>query len=129
MNTDTSNINHRSSRDAVSIDELFSAARSHAIEASKLDDDNFTKIVINSLPENLKRSRSRKYYPDLVGLLVGLIAALLVIDPSQIFNTLLGLFPDSISISLTNMLIASFGFSCLAALAWWSVESNQAQTW
>ncbi|MFT4630489.1 MAG: hypothetical protein ACI9WC_001925 [Arenicella sp.] len=107
------------------LDQLFASARSDSAYDLGLDDDNFTKLVINSLPAKPSRARAKRYYPDLIGLMLGLMATLLVVNPTQIINSALSLLPSTISISLTSMLMASLAFSCLAYIAWWSVERSR----
>ncbi|MFT7525017.1 MAG: hypothetical protein ACI9LY_000149 [Arenicella sp.] len=116
----------RSGSDSL-LDQLFASARSDSTHDLGLDDDNFTKLVINSLPAKPSRTRAKRYYPDLIGLVLGLVATLLVINPTQIINSALSLLPSNISISLTSMLMASLAFSCLAYIAWWSVERSQSR--
>lgn len=128
MTTNTINNSslNRSGMDSL-LDRLFASARSQSAQDLGLDDDNFTKSVINGLPANPSRAQAKRYYPDLIGLLLGLMATFLVIEPTQIINGALSLVPSNISISLTSMLMASLAFSCLACFAWWSVERSQAQ--
>ena len=109
------------------LDQLFASGRSVGNRDLGLDDDNFTKLVVNRLPAKTSRARAKRYYPDLIGLVLGLVATLLVIDPTQIVNSALSLLPSNISISLTSMLMASLAFSCLAYIAWWSVERSQSR--
>lgn len=110
------------------LDQLFASARSESRQDLPLDDDNFTKSVINRLPANPSRARAKRYYPDLIGLILGIVATLLVIEPAQLFDSLLSILPSNISISLSSILMASFGFSCLACMAWWSVERSQSRS-
>ncbi|MFT5135563.1 MAG: hypothetical protein ACI9XU_000673 [Arenicella sp.] len=126
MTTNTFNnpIMNSSGSDSL-LDQLFVSARSDSAHDLGLDDDNFTKLVINSLPAKPSRTRAKRYYPDLIGLMLGLVATLLVINPTQIINSALSLLPSTISISLTSMLTASLAFSCLAYIAWWSVERSR----
>ena len=128
MTTNTINNSslNRSGTDSL-LDRLFASARSESTQDLGLDDDNFTKLVINRLPVNPSRAQAKRYYPDLIGLLLGLMATFLVIEPTQIINGALSLVPSNISISLTSMLMASLAFSCLACFAWWSVERSQSQ--
>ena len=127
--TNTTDINTAMNESAASslLDQLFATGRTDASKDLRLDDDNFTKLVINRLPAKPSRVRAKKYYPDLIGLILGLVATFLVIDPSQIINKILLYIPNTISISLSSMMMASFAFSCLACVAWWSVERSSSR--
>lgn len=105
----------------LSLDQLFAHA---AASEANLTDDNFTKIVLNSLPTKVRRTDYRRYFADFVGLTIGLIVAVLVVEPVQLVNEILALIPQSIVISPLNVLTLTAGLSATAVAAWWSVEKN-----
>ena len=113
--------NLNSQIDSTALDALFAQGRS---EQTELCDDNFTKTVINRLPEKLNRAASSRSYFDVFGLLVGLLITFLVVEPAQITASVFALMPNNISISLTSMLLVSAVFSSLALAAWWGVERD-----
>ena len=90
-----------------------------------LTDDNFTKVVLNSLPAAPKRelrgTRSGISF-DLLGLFVGVICAYMFVEMRTVLEFVLSLVPESIVLSplvavatLSSLVLFSFG-------AWWSVE-------
>ena len=101
------------------LDQLFAEAR---LERAELVDDNFTKMVINRLPNNPLRINKRGFLADAIGLLVGLLVAWRFFEPQILVAKWLALFPSNISISLSNLLLVSAALSLAAVMAWWSVE-------
>ena len=101
------------------LERLFATARDSQPD---FGGDNFTKIVLNRLPAHPVRARQKRFYPDIFGLLVGLLAAISVIKPTQIATKLVSLLPGTVSISLSSILVMSAVLSTLALIAWWSVE-------
>ncbi|MEM7360359.1 MAG: hypothetical protein AAF431_14780 [Pseudomonadota bacterium] len=103
------------------LDQLF--ARAVQTEPV-LSDDNFTKVVLNRLPAKPKRRDHKRYFPDLLGLMIGLLVASLVIEPAQLMQKILAYVPETIVISPANVLSLAMGLSAMALLAWWTVERN-----
>ena len=107
------------------LDALFQRAR--AAEPD-LTDDNFTKLVMNSLPKTeMKVSRlrqnKRRYLPDLIGIAFGLIAVYLFVDPVALASTVLSFWPN-VTISPMNMVTAVAALCTAAGSAWWSIERS-----
>lgn len=103
------------------LDQLFARA---AASEPVLRDDNFTKVVLNSLPAKPKRRNHKRYFPDLLGLMIGLLVASLVIEPAQLMQKIMAYVPEVIVISPANVLSLAMGLSALAIVAWWTVERN-----
>ena len=99
-----------------------------------LHDDNFTKVVINSLPENniyaisaieQKRVSKRSLSMDVIGGLVGLILVFMFMDRGGLMNSILKLVPESITLS-PLLFVAAFVSLIFASIgAWWSIENNK----
>lgn len=106
----------------MNLDSLFARARA---DQPDLVDDNFTKMVVNRLPDNPRRASHTQHYFDLIGLFVGLVVTFLVIEPAQIVSSLLSLLPNNITVSLSSMLMVSVLFSSLALAAWWKIERGE----
>jgi hypothetical protein len=107
------------------LDDLFAQARA---EEPDLFDDNFTKTVMNSLPTSSTKAlkltnRKRQYLPDLIGITFGLIAVFLFVDPVNLANSVLSLWPN-VSISPMSMITAVATLSAGAGVAWWSIERS-----
>ncbi len=101
------------------IDALFLEARGSEPE---LCDENFTKVVVNRLPARPERMVQRAWVPDMVGIVVAIVAIFFLIEPAQLIENLQAQIPQSIVISLSNVLMVS-GILVLAAMsAWWIVE-------
>jgi len=104
------------------LDALFAQARA---TEPVLMDENFTKVVLNSLPTNINRRRDhRRYYPDFIGLMIGIVAVLMLIEPESLMAKVAALVPSSIVISAPNLIGLTLSLSALALVAWWSVERN-----
>lgn len=113
------------------LDSLFASTRD---AQPLLQDDNFTKIVINSLPENniyamnaqqQKRVKKRGLSMDLLGGLIGLLVLFVFMDKGALFSSVLNVIPESIAFS--PMLIVS-SFVCLSVLSvgtWWTIDNNR----
>ena len=101
------------------LDQLFAQARLAQVE---LVDDNFTKMVMNRIPTKPLRFNKRRFLPDAIGLLVGLLVAWRFFEPQIVAAKWLSLFPSNVSISTSNMLLVSAALSLAAFIAWWSVE-------
>ncbi|MFT5571140.1 MAG: hypothetical protein ACI9FR_000048 [Cryomorphaceae bacterium] len=107
------------------LDAMFNSLRS---SEPVLADDNFTKVVLNSLPAATKRDilgnrgvRSVISF-DLLGLFVGVICAYMFVEMRTVLEFVLSVVPESIVLSplvavatLSSLVLLSFG-------AWWSVE-------
>lgn len=116
---------HTSNSDSDLLDRLFTQARS---EQTEIVDDNFTKTVLNSLPPKRQavdrlQDTKRQYLPDVIGLMIGLIAVFLLVDPSALANNVLSLLPN-LSISFVTIGSAVTFVCAAAAAAWWSVERS-----
>ncbi len=107
----------------LTLDGLFALARD---DQEEYQDNNFTKVVLNSLPRKSHRVGNKWHYPNIISLVVGLIVAYFVVEPTQLLNKAIALLPSNISISITlmNMMILFVVSSGLALTAWWSVESK-----
>jgi len=121
MNKDMVNKNIDQNLSDAQLDRLFTKAR--CIEAEYCD-DNFTKMVINQLPAKPHSVIRQQYLPEILGLVFGLIVTFLLIEPSQILQRMVALFPSNLIISPSNMLLVSVGLGLLTYLAWWYVERN-----
>ena len=113
------------------LDALFNHARAHE---PSLCDDNFTKVVINRLPENniyainaneQRRRSKRGLSMDVIGGLVGLILVFLFMDKGGLVQSILKLVPESITLSPLVFMVSFMGLTLTSIGAWWSVESNQ----
>ena len=104
------------------LDSLFASARS---DQPDLRDDNFTKIVSNSLPSKPVRRRSRGISFDVIGVAIGLYFAYLFFDVNRVISGLVNLIPESITLSPVHALIAVATVSLMSIAAWWTVENNR----
>ena len=99
-------------------------------EQAPLEGENFTKIVMNSLPNsralNEGRHINKQYYFDMLGLLIGLVICVLITQPQHLIAKasfiLTNINTSSISISLMTVLIASVAMVGCTIAAWWAVE-------
>ncbi|GAA6137162.1 hypothetical protein NBRC116583_09090 [Arenicella sp. 4NH20-0111] len=101
------------------LDALFTQTRA---QQPSLIDDNFTKIIVNSLPVRIKRDKSRSTIFDLIGLLLGLVAAYWFFDLGQFTQSALNWVPESLSLTVANVITALclvLGFSWLGV---WTAE-------
>lgn len=107
------------------LEALFASAR---LAQTNLINDNFTKMLFNSLPTvNLavpKNSAKKSLSFDLVGAVLGLLMAYLFIDKSSLLTSFVNLIPDSLVISplLITGIVSTVVLS--SVLAWWAVEDN-----
>jgi len=112
------------SGDFLELDALFSNARENAVEL-ELVDDNFTKLVVNSLPAKPAR-RDRKSLPfDLLGMILGLVMAYLYFDVSLLLSDIINLVPETIVLSPMHALAAFASVSVMSLFAWWVVEKGR----
>lgn len=104
---------------------LFQQAR---MSAPVLSDDNFTKMVINQLPNKPKRQRTKqgatKWLPDSLGLLLGVGIMSIVVGPAELSSVLSALAPSSITLSVTTVSAVAMAFAGLSVLAFWRVEQS-----
>ena len=119
MNTENNNIEEHDP-----LASLFAAARENQ---PNLMDDNFTKVLMNSLPkislvERKKHARKGLSF-DLVGALIGILMACLFLSQSMILDAI---SLDALSITLSPLLIlAGFGVVVISGfIAWWAVEDS-----
>lgn len=112
------------------LDELFCQARNSEVAwfqgqfKQPFDANNFTKLVLNSLQANPKRNKPRSLMFDLIGLIIGLIAAYYYFDFNQLTLNALALIPESLSFTIANMLSLFAGVVGLACLAWWTADKT-----
>ena len=104
------------------LESLFSSARG---SMPSLQSDNFTKVVLNSLPETPLRRKSASVSFELIGVLAGLIAAYFVIDFNALVRGFIAMVPNSITLSPLHMLIALGSISVMSVAAWWAVERGR----
>ncbi len=121
MNNETLNAAENNSLDA-----LFASARQ---SQPNLVDDNFTKMLINSLPKvNLvvRKDTSKKGLSfDLIGAIIGLLMAYLFVDKTSLLSSFVGLIPDSLVISPLVILSVVGAVALSSAIAWWAVEDSR----
>ncbi len=101
------------------LDALFTQTRA---QQPSLIDDNFTKIIVNTLPVRIKRDKSRSTIFDFIGLLLGLVAAYWFFDLGQFTQSALNWVPESLSLTVANVITALclvLGFSWLGV---WTAE-------
>ena len=114
------------------LDALFQSAR---VNEPALVDDNFTKAVLNQIPDKplylrtvaVSESRKRSLSHDFMGFFLGMLAAFLFIDParfdlSTIIARVNALLPNSITISLVHIIYIGVVVMSATAIAWWWVE-------
>lgn len=107
------------------LDALFASAR---LAQTNLTNDNFTKMLFNSLPTLKsavsKNSAKKGLSFDLVGAVLGLLMAYLFIDKSSLLTSFVGLIPESLVISplLITGIVSAVVLS--SVLAWWAVEDD-----
>lgn len=105
-----------------SFDSLEALFRAAGLRASELEDENFTKVVLNRLPTKPLAATKRSWLPDLLGLLVALVAMALFIEPASLSAVLAQIVPSSIVLSAGTVLTASMAMAAAAILAFWVVE-------
>ena len=104
---------------ALNLDALLEQTR---VMQPTLIDDNFTKVVVNRLPVNVKRGKANSKMFDAIGLILGLIAAFLFFDSAAFIHNALSVIPESLTLTVTNL---TFGISALFVFAWgawWTAE-------
>jgi len=106
------------------LDALFSQAHEQQPE---LTDENFTKVVINSLPTQvsrvgLLRGQARGLSFDLFGLILGVVAVMLFIKPAQLVGSVLNYVPESVVVSPSSVSFVALALIGLSYGAWWAVE-------
>lgn len=99
-------------------------ARAAAVQP-ELVDDNFTKVVLNSLPRISRTAKpARQLLTDLIGFVIGLVCMFVVVNPAQLVNKISASLPTSVIISSTNILLLAAVMSGVAMFAWWAVERD-----
>lgn len=101
------------------LDALFSQTRAHE---PRFVDDNFTKVTVNRLPAKPKRNQPRSTLFDFVGLLLGVVAAYWFFDLGQFTQSALSFVPESLSLTVANVVTVVFLGSGLSWLGWWTAE-------
>lgn len=121
MNNETIN-----TADNNSLDALFASARQ---SQPNLMDDNFTKTLMNSLPNvNLfarKESAKKGLSFDLIGALLGLIMAYFFVDGSTLLSSFFASISDTFVVSPLMLIMAVGAVAFSSFVAWWVVEDNQ----
>ena len=88
------------------LNDLFASARQMQ---PNLMDDNFTKLLMNSLPTislmARKESTKKGLSFDLIGAVIGLLMAYLFIDAGALYNSFINLMPESLVISISPLLL------------------------
>jgi len=105
------------------LDALFTSAREHQ---PGLVDENFTKVVVNSLPARAVRRRKAGFSFDLIGAVIGLVLAYFLFDVRKVVGGVLNLIPETLVLSPVHMLVALAFVSGMSLLAWWVVENGRA---
>lgn len=77
------NDRHSDAMDFAELEQLFATAR---VSAPSLNDANFTKMVMNSMPTHPERFNSVRLRYDLVGTIAGGLMALLLVDFESLFG-------------------------------------------
>ena len=108
--------------DFADLDALFSSARE---DQPILVDQNFTKVVANSLPSRPVRREKRGLSFDLIGVTLGLILAYFYFDVSKMLSAAVNLIPETIVLSPVHALIAIGSVTVMSAIAWWTVENSR----
>ncbi|MEO0369004.1 MAG: hypothetical protein AAF197_09500 [Pseudomonadota bacterium] len=122
-----------------SIDDLFALSRQ---TEPSLSDENFTKSVVNQLQPRRVRVNKKRLSFDAIGLLIGALAAVLLVDINSIVSSTsqqsvaaysqlvdgvtiaTAVAPDSIGISLWAIVSAGVGLTVFAWMAWAMVEKS-----
>ena len=104
---------------------LFAAARDNQ---PNLMDDNFTKVLMNSLPSiNLvatKANAKKGLSFDLIGAILGIVVAYFFITGGAGLESLSFSMPDSIVLSPLLAIAAVGAVAISSIVAWWAVEDN-----
>lgn len=101
------------------LESMFSGARA---DEPGMVDQKMTKVVINTLPKRVIRAKKRSLLFDMIGLVLGLIVAYLYFDVSQAFVLGMSLIPESLSITVENVVMLFFGSVVFAIVAFWVGE-------
>lgn len=101
------------------LDALFSTARDCEPD---LTDANFTKVVLNRLPAQSQQKTERSWLPDLVGIVVAVLAIAVLVEPASLYQRLVSAIPNSLIISAPNMLMVSGALVLTSLIGWWVVE-------
>lgn len=104
------------------LDALFSKARE---SQPVLADENFSKVLANSLPSKPVPRRNRAISFDVIGALVGLFLTYLLFDLSQVVRDVLNFIPETLTLSPMHLLVALALISGMSVLAWWTVENSR----
>lgn len=140
------NMSDSEAMDFADLESLFASA-AHDAEGT-LQDDNFTKMVINGLPSKPQRVSKLSLSLDLFGVSIGGLLALFLIDFKSLFAVLFsqGLTgsneianqllssatqvstvassPESFSVSLGTIALAVVATTVASLLAWYTVERS-----
>jgi len=110
-----------------SLDDLFASARS---SEPNLVDENFTKIVMNSLPRKpfaqdtqMKGSLRKSFSFDLIGAALGMGSVYFLLDLSSIVSSVVNFIPETIVVSPLHVVGLAAGAIAATVVAWWSVEN------
>ena len=131
IKTMTNTTNNTEFNATADLDALFNSARS---TQPNLHNDNFTKVIINSLPDNniyalnaieQKRISKRGLSMDFIGGLIGLILVFLFMDTGGLMQSILKLVPESITLSPLVFIVGFMGLTFASIGAWWSLENNK----
>ncbi|GHA15831.1 hypothetical protein GCM10008090_26810 [Arenicella chitinivorans] len=106
------------------LDALFNDARN---AVPQFEGENFTKQVLNSLPPRVARRRKAGVSIELIGILLGFLAAYFTIDFNSLMSGVVGLIPNSVTLTPLHGLVALAGVTAMSVLAWWLVEKGQSQ--
>jgi len=104
------------------LDALFTNTRQ---DEPVLFDDNFTKIVANSLPSGPITRRNPGLSFELIGGIVGLIFTYFLFDLNSVVVGLLNVIPETVTLSPMHALLALGMVSAMSLFAWWAVENNR----
>lgn len=117
--------NGHPSGDGATLEALFGSARESMPE---LCADNFTKVVINSLPESPVRRKASGVSFELIGVLLGLVVAYFMIDFNSLasgFLSLVAQAPQSVTVAPIHLLVALGSICVMSVGAWWAVEQSR----
>lgn len=105
---------------------LFAAARD---TQPSFVDDNFTKVLMNSLPSitlvATKANAKKGLSFDLMGAIIGIVLAYFFITRNTGLESLSNAMPDSIVLSPLLAIAAVGAVAISGVVAWWAVEDNR----
>ncbi len=104
---------------ALNLDALLEQTR---VMQPTLIDDNFTKVVVNRLPVNVKRGKASSTMFDFVGLILGLVAAFLFFDSAAFIQNAISIIPASLTLTIANITVAITALFAFAWAGWWTAE-------